>query len=177
MTASRTKARTQSAESGEARTESDASGTAGSTDSKVSPSRVALCVFLTWWFPGLGHWLLHKRAKAILYFGAITSLFLLGLVIGEFRVVRLDHFWLHFVGQVFYAGLTLPVWLATGGLRLEPGVDPGGVTLEFPLLDVGVLFTTIAGLLNVCVMVDVYESAYPRPQSQPASGSASGAAA
>ncbi len=129
----------------------------------VSPGKVFLGVLLTWLVPGAGHWTLGRRGKAVLYFSVITFVYVLGLVLGEFRNVNLDHFPIHFFGEIFYGGLTIPVWLLTGGLTLELPGQGGEVVLGFSTLDVGVLYTTVAGLLNVCVMVDVFETAYPRP--------------
>jgi len=133
-----------------------------SVPASVPVSRVLLCVFLTWLVPGWGHWLLGRRGKAVLYFTLITFLFVFGMWLGDFRNVHLEQFPIHFLGQVFYGGATLPSLLLTRGLALE--VPGAGVVLGFPNLDVGVVYTTVAGLLNVCVMVDVYEAACPRPQ-------------
>lgn len=119
----------------------------------VPVSKVWLATAITWLVPGAGHYLLGRRGKAILYFSLITFVYLVGLWLGEFRNVSLKNFELHFIAEAFYGGLTFPLLWLTQNLELD----------RFnPLLDVGVLFSAVAGLLNVCVMVDVYETAYPR---------------
>ena len=122
--------------------------------SPVSVARVWLGVLLTWLVPGAGHWLLARRGKALLYFGLITFVYLFGMWLGDFRNVSPRNFELHFLAEILYGGATLPAWYLTQGLQLDS---------YNPFLDAGVLFTSVAGLLNICVMVDVYETAYPRP--------------
>jgi hypothetical protein len=118
---------------------------------------VLLGVILTWLAPGAGHWLLGRRGKAVLYFSIITFVYVLGMWLGDFRNVAPRNFQLHFLAEILYGGATLPAMFFTQGLLLD----------SFnPLLDVGVLFSSVAGLLNVCVMVDVYETAYPRLESE-----------
>jgi len=129
----------------------------------VPAVRVALGIFLTWLVPGAGHWLLGRRGKAVLFFSGITLLFVMGLLLGEFRNFNLEHFWLHFLAQVWYGGLSVPLVLTMSNLPLETAHEAREIAIGFSGLDVGVLYTAVAGLLNVCVMVDVYETAYPRP--------------
>ncbi len=115
---------------------------------------VVLCVVAAWLVPGLGHWLLGRRGKALLYFVLLTFTFLCGMWLADFRNVRTDDdFWLYFVGESFLGGLAFPALWLTKGLEL---------VRSQPRLDVGLLFSTVAGILNVCVMVDVYETACPR---------------
>jgi hypothetical protein len=124
------------------------------SSSAIPVGRVWAAALVTWLVPGAGHFLLGRRGKAVLYFTLITFVYVLGLMLGDFRNISLANFELHFIAEVFYGGLTLPLLFLTSNLQLD----------SFnPLLDVGVLFTSVAGLLNVCVMVDVYETAYPRP--------------
>jgi len=129
--------------------------------SSVSIARVWLAVLLTWLVPGAGHFLLGRRGKALLYFSLITSCFLLGLWMSDFRGVSLRNFELHFLAEMFYGGATLLALATTQQLILDS---------YNALLDVGVLYCSVAGLLNLCVMVDVYESAYParHPSAEPA---------
>ena len=123
----------------------------------ASPITVFLCIVATWLVPGLGHWLLGRRGKALLYFALITFTFLFGMVLADFRNVRTDDdFKLYFLGEALYGGLAFPARWLTRGLELVRAQ---------PRLDVGLLFSTVAGIMNVCVMVDVYETACPRPQA------------
>jgi hypothetical protein len=126
------------------------------TRAAFSPITVFLCVVATWIVPGAGHWLLGRRGKALLYFTLIAFTYAFGIWLAAGRNVRLDQdtMDLYFFGESFCGGFTLVAWSLTRGLEL---------TFEQPLLDAGLLFSTVAGLLNLCVMVDVYETARPRP--------------
>jgi hypothetical protein len=132
-----------------------------STRPDLSPITVFLCVLATWIVPGAGHWLLGRRGKALLYFALITFTYVFGVWLAAGRNVRLDQdtMELYFFGESFCGGFTLVAWALTKGLELS---------FEQPLLDAGLLFSTVAGLLNLCVMVDVYETARPRPTAAPA---------
>src|SRR5262245_7020531 len=147
----------------------DEGAEAGRLDSEQkSPFTVFLCIVATWLVPGLGHWLLGRRAKALLYFVLITFCFLFGMWLADFRNVRTDDdFFLYFLGESLYGGLAFPAKWLTHGLELVRAQ---------PRLDVGLLFSTVAGIMNVCVMVDVYETACPRPQSAPPSPAPEGRA-
>ncbi len=121
---------------------------------RFSPFTVALCILATWIVPGAGHWLMGRRRKALLFAGILTATFFIGLVMAQFRAVRSDDdFYLYLIGEGLYAGVTFPTLWLTKGLEL---------VADYPRLEVGRLFATVAGIMNLCVMVDVYETAYPR---------------
>lgn len=109
-----------------------------------------LAVILTWIVPGAGHWCLGKRKKAVFYFLVITALFLAGMAISDFRNINLDRHPFFFITYVFYAGATLIAQLTTQALPLVA-----------PLVknDVGCLYSAVAGLLNILVMIDAYLTA------------------
>ena len=133
---------------------------AGDSRDERSPggaAAVLLCLVAAWLVPGLGHWLLGRRGKALLFFALITFMFVFGMCLADFRNVRRDDdFALYFLGEALCGGLAFPAWWITRGLELAS---------TQPRLDVGLLFSTVAGIMNVCVMVDVYETARPRPQA------------
>ena len=140
-----------------------------SSSASVPASRVFLGIGLTWLVPGAGHLLLGRRGKAILYFTLITFVYFFGMWLGDFRNLNRELFPLHFYGEVLYGGATVPLMFFTQDLLLEASDAArdavSGIGLAFSTLEVGVLYTTVAGLLNLCVMVDVYETAYPRPRA------------
>jgi len=131
-------------------------GAGRSGNSPVHAATIALAMFAAWLVPGLGHWLLGRRGKGLLYFGIITFTFVAGMWLADWRNVRSDDdFQLYLIGEAFCGGLTLVAWKLTQHLEL---LHPQ------PWLDAGLLFSTVAGIMNVCVIVDVYETARPRPQ-------------
>lgn len=102
---------------------------------------------LAWVLPGLGHAVQRRYAKAA-YFGLlILGMYGLGLWLGQGASVSADRYAYHVYGQY---GAGLPAFLAS-----LLGQAPTGETID--RLELGVVFTTVAGIMNIVVMVDAYE--------------------
>jgi hypothetical protein len=112
-----------------------------------------LVALAAWAMPGLGHVLLRRPAKAAYFASLILGVFALGLWLGEGASVSLARFPWHIYGQ---AGAGLPAYLADRFL----GAQPQGHTID--RLELGVVFTTVAGIMNLIAMVDAYELARAR---------------
>jgi hypothetical protein len=108
-----------------------------------------------WAVPGLGHLLAGRRAKALYMGGVILGAFALGLALGQGHSVASQKFPYHWYGQVC-AGL--PALLADALL----GAAPQRETIL--RLELGVVFTTVAGILNVVALVDAYTIARRRTE-------------
>jgi hypothetical protein len=104
-------------------------------------------VLLTWAAPGAGHWYMGYRKKAVFYFAILTGLYVVGMAIADFRNISLERHPFFFITYSFYAGATLIAQLATQGLMM---VRP--LSHE----DVGSLYSSVASLLNILVMIDAY---------------------
>ncbi len=113
------------------------------------PLRALFAAVLTWVLPGLGHFVIGRRAKAFYFGGLVLGFFGLGLLLGEGASVSTARFPYHFIGQVLVG---LPALLADQFL----GVVPLGRTVD--RLELGVVMTTVAGIMNLVVMVDAYET-------------------
>ena len=159
-----------------------------------------LAALLAWMVPGLGHWYQGRYGKAVLYFVCILSLFCAGMILGDWRVVywrwgkppaNSEQFCLNYLGQ-FFVGLpafpaliqaTLKYYgmapLPTGYL-LEPSQNEinGLYDLGSKFVEMGYLYTTIAGLLNVLAIFDALEGpailAEPKPEATVATTATSG---
>lgn len=106
-------------------------------------------LLLAWLVPGGGHYYIGIKDKAVYYFVLINITFFLGLVLSGFCCVNIDRFPWHYIGEIFYGGATLIVQALTAEIKI-------GSFNRF--LDYGTLMTTVAGLLNVVVMVDYFET-------------------
>jgi len=112
-------------------------------------ARALLAAVCAWAVPGLGHVVLGRYAKA-LYFGLlVTGTFGLGVWLGEGGSVSAARFPFHVYGQY---GAGLPALVASW-----IGEAPLGHTVD--RLELGLVMTTVAGILNIIVVVDAYESA------------------
>lgn len=100
---------------------------------------------LGWIVPGAGHLFLGRPGKALLYFVLVVGTFALGLRFAEFLCVHRvrEPYWL--LGQALCGGPTAVV------LRLTQGYE---LTHRVPFYEVGLLYTTAAGLLNAVAIAD-----------------------
>jgi len=115
----------------------------------VKKKNPLLGLIIAWLIPGAGHYYLGIKGKAVYYFILINLTFLMGLVLSNFCCIHLERFPWHYYGEIFYGGATLIVQLLTQEVKVG----------EFnKFLDYGTLVATVAGLLNVVVMVDFYET-------------------
>ncbi|MFH0946317.1 MAG: DUF6677 family protein [Planctomycetota bacterium] len=114
----------------------------------TSNGRILMGLALTWLVPGLGHYLYGRRSKAVFYFVLITFAFVMGMWLGEWRDVNVQKFSLYLIAQMWNGGSTLVALLLTRDLL---------ITHDIAHLDVGLLYTAVAGLLNVVILVDLYE--------------------
>ena len=110
--------------------------------------RPALALALAFLVPGLGHLYQRRRLRAACVFAALVGLFLAGTWIAEgSNLARERHFY-YWSGQ-FLIGLPAAVaeWIG-GDMRIDHPI---------PLVDAGLVFACVAGLLNVLAMIDVFD--------------------
>lgn len=137
------------------------------------PVDAGLAVVLGWLVPGAGHLYLGQRIKALVLFTLILGTFLGGQVLADFKCVFYrksptlkSQLW--FYGQ---AGVGLPTLLFS---LTNEAHDEGWEAKErfenSPGFEMGTLWTTVAGLLNLLAVVNVYDVYYrrrhPRPDGQ-----------
>lgn len=155
----------------------------------------ALAAFLTWLVPGLGHWYQGRRFKAVLFGACVIGIYIVGLWIGRGMVVYWtwinpmkdsENFRLSFIFQSFVGGFTLPGivqglfsyldkppilggWMAAPPQDIVNGLHPK----IGRLVEIGTVYTAVAGLLNLLAMMDAYggpvQFASPELQETPAS--------
>ncbi len=135
--------------------------------------------FLAWLIPGWGHYYQGRKGKALLYASCILGLYFVGLLMGEGKIVywrwvnpfhNPEKFCVHYLGQFFVGLASLPA-LIQGTLQYY-GYDPilGGILAEptqnvlnglhprlGKLVEIGTIYTTVAGLLNILAIYDAYE--------------------
>ena len=157
-----------------------------------------LAALLAWMVPGLGHWYQGRRAKAVLYFVCILSVFFAGLSLGNWRIVfwrwvpptNSDLFCLNYLGQFFTGLVALPGLIQATLKHYEMGpilwgylAEPSDNELKGlyqPLgkfVEMGYLYTTIAGLLNILAIYDAFEGPAIRPEAEQAEPDAKSPAA
>jgi hypothetical protein len=111
---------------------------------------------LAWLVPGAGHLFLGRRTKGLIFMGAISALFLLGLA----QQSRLQ---LHLGFDDPLALIVSLAQMALGGPYLVAralGFSEGLVTAV--TYEYGTTFTAVAGLLNILVILDANDVATGR---------------
>ncbi|MHC4819754.1 MAG: DUF6677 family protein [Planctomycetota bacterium] len=129
----------------------------------ISAERTILGLLAAWVLPGLGHWIIGRRGKAILFFATITTCFLLGVIFAQGRNLSYERDSVYFLAYMFNAGETGLGWLLTRGLEL---------THRIPYLQLGFLYTAVACLLNLVAMMDFVATCTRNADNRPATGSA-----
>ena len=146
---------------------------------KVDLKNRPLALILAWMVPGLGHFYQGRTAKGVLYATCILGLFFVGLAMGDWKIIywrwvnptaNTEAFCFNYLGQ-FWAGLAAFPALIQATLKLyghaptllgylaEPTQNQ--INGLYPTLgkfvEIGTLYTTVAGLLNILAMYDAYE--------------------
>ncbi|MCA8973869.1 MAG: hypothetical protein KDC98_04070 [Planctomycetes bacterium] len=131
-------------------------------DSPAPIADPALCAALSWLLPGLGHARAGQRDKGMAMAAAVVLVFAAGLAFSHGHAVDRATASVWWIGQNLFGGGTLFAALVTGPWAMEAA--PAN-------LDLGVVLCTVAGLMNLVVMVDAYtvaeRSVFPLPQPQP----------
>jgi len=110
---------------------------------------VRVC-FAAWLIPGLGHFLLGRRWRALILSASILIMFLFGLLMkGEFFSTHSTSYLqtLGYFGELC-VGLAMPVATFFG----YSGGDPFFVSSDY-----GTAFLVSAGMLNVLTVLDAYD--------------------
>jgi hypothetical protein len=155
-----------------------------------------VAAFLAWLCPGLGHFYQGRNGKGWLYASCILLLYFTGFAMGEGKIVYWrwvsplsdpEHFSIYYLGQFFVGLPALPALIqgtlqyfdmSTGWLWGFMGPPEQNVLFGLhprlgKLVEVGTIYTTVAGLLNVLAIYDAFEGpaydALEDESAQPAS--------
>jgi TM2 domain-containing membrane protein YozV len=107
----------------------------------------ALAVFLAWLVPGLGHLYQGRKLRAVLVFVCLLGLLLLGTGLAETSNLSRERHYYYWGGQVM-AGLPALLLQVTWGAR--------AVTSHLPYAEAGLVIASVAGMLNILAMLDVF---------------------
>ena len=133
----------------------------------VSIAKVATAGALSWLLPGAGHIFLGDRKRGAILFIVITATFWTGVAIGGVQsTVQPQKHKLWFMGQVCCGAHTLITYF-WGRAGNQSGPDPSTSHISE---DVAVVYTGIAGMLNILIILDCLASAdpsYVRTASRP----------
>jgi TM2 domain-containing membrane protein YozV len=106
-----------------------------------------LAAGVSWLVPGLGHVMAGQRGKGILMGGAVVTVFALGMLFSMGHAVDRAIASVWWIGESLFGGGALFAALVTAPVEMD----------TFPEhLDLGTVLCTVAGLMNLVVMVDAF---------------------
>ena len=126
--------------------------------------------------PGAGHVVLGERKRGILVAVGVLGLFLSGLFVGGIDVIdsREDRLW--FVGQALVGPIAVAIDRLQQSYKVADRSSPTGTRTRHPdenpvnekslakMNELGTLFCTIAGMLNLIAILDAAFHAPRRPE-------------
>jgi hypothetical protein len=112
-------------------------------------------LMLAWLVPGLGHFVLGRKGKGVLYAAVITATFVAGVLLAEGRNLDFRRDPLYFIAYGWNGLQTLVGWALARGLERDHVI---------PFLGEGYLYSAVAGLLNAVAMMDLLRMRAPSRQ-------------
>lgn len=103
-------------------------------------------VLAGWLVPGLGHWLIGRRLRAVIVFVVLMGLFVGGTLLAEGSNLDRERHFYYWSGQ-FLVGAPAMIWEAIHGHAQLRG--------DIRYADAGLVFACLAGLLNILCLLDV----------------------
>lgn len=122
---------------------------------------IMLAGLLAWLVPGAGYLVLGDRNRFLVVFVTILATFVLGLYIGSIGVVDPQQARYWYIAQV----MTSPAVMLIGNITRSGQYPVYGRPYE-----IGQIYTSIAGLLNLLCIVNVVYLAYRRMVPQAKAG-------
>jgi len=120
--------------------------------------RTFFAMLLAYLVPGAGHLYLGRRGRAIAFFCIVVLLFVIGIAI-DGDLYTLEHSGgalLRILASLGSIGAGLMYWIAAG---MGVHGDVTSITFEH-----GTAFTITAGLMNLLLMLDVFDIAQGRKE-------------
>ncbi len=144
------------------------------TERRVSVPPPPIVALAAGWVPGLGHWLVGQRTRGAMIGVTVATLYLGGLLIGGVRVIDVPTYDVN--GQKIANASVLneirakpwaiaqvmagPLGVASGAASVWAAApdsitrQPRGVKSHARVNEIGVLYTAVAGMLNLLAILD-----------------------
>jgi hypothetical protein len=114
-------------------------------------SVIIITGLLSWLVPGGGYYFLKEKKRGIIIFVTITLTFLAGLYVGSIGVIDPIGSWPWYIAQVMNSPAVFAIGHKTAGGGFEVYGRPN---------EIGQIYTSIAGLLNLLCIVNAVYFAY-----------------
>jgi hypothetical protein len=112
----------------------------------------ALVAIMAWAVPGLGHWFIGERARALIFFVVISVTFWGGVAVGGVRsTVHLKDNGAWIAAQLCLGPQALAALYLS---NQDQQVHADKFKAPWPAANISVVYTGIAGLLNLLIIID-----------------------
>ncbi len=108
---------------------------------------------LAWLVPGAGHFVLKEKKRAIIIFATIVLTFCVGIYAGSIGVIDPVGAWWWYVAQIMNSPMVAVLGYLTAGGAYPVYGRPN---------EIGQIYTSITGLLNLLCIVDAVYLAHLR---------------
>lgn len=138
---------------------------------KIEPSvaNIAATGFLAWLVPGLGHIYVGEKRRGLVLMAVIAVTFWTGVAVGGVQSTVRPRLWL--MGQSGAGAHTLATWgMGQWRAKAYPFDTTPSERAGFLAEDVAVIYTGVAGMLNILIIIDALAStdpSYTRPGVRP----------
>ena len=112
---------------------------------------LAIVALAAWAVPGGGHFLIKEKKRAIIIFFTITLTFLIGIYAGSIGVIDAVGAWPWYIPQVMTSPAVTLIANITATAKYPSYGKP---------FDIGQIYTTVAGMLNLLCIVSAVYMAY-----------------
>ena len=117
---------------------------------KYNHTWILLAVGLVGWLvPGAGHFVLKETRRAIIIFATIVLTFCIGIYVGSIGVIDPIGAWPWYIAQVMNSPFVALIGHHSSG---------GGYPVYGKPHEIGQIYTSIAGLLNLMLPVSVFSA-------------------
>ncbi len=127
------------------------------TPMKIPPAvRMTVAGLLAWIIPGAGHLYIGERVRGFILLAVIALTFWAGVAVGGVKnTVNPQDRSLWFLGQICAGIHPLAAVVWSRQVTIPAGADPAGWISYGQTEEVGVVYTAIAGMLNILIIFDV----------------------
>ena len=137
------------------------------SSSSPSPLRVPVAGLLAWIVPGLGHLYVGERGRGLIFMITIALTFWGGVAIGGVKnTVNPQERSLWFLGQVCAGVHPFAAIAWSRQVQVPPNTDKTKYIAYGQMEDISIVYTAIAGMLNLLVILDALGRAGQVPDSQ-----------
>jgi hypothetical protein len=126
------------------------------------PALVALC---GWLIPGAGYWMLGEKMRAAIICVVVLAVFAGGTLIGGIAVVSAPDSMSAVMDKPWFIGQALAGPISVAAAVKASRLDPDNVSTSRSW-ELGTLYTAIAGMLNLLVVIDATHRAVIGPPFQ-----------